>query len=48
MAQYGSLIEVQTQWSIDDLFDAHEALDVKAEMEAQEAERIRRESRTND
>ena len=30
---YGSLIEVQEQWSIDDIYDAHEALDIKAEIE---------------
>jgi hypothetical protein len=33
MAGYGRLIEVKKDWDIDDLMDAHEALDIKAEAE---------------
>lgn len=44
MCGTGSLVEVQYQWTIDDLFDAHEALDIKSEMEEHLA-RAPRESR---
>ena len=33
MDGYGSLTEVQTLWSIDDLMDCLEAISVKSEME---------------
>lgn len=33
VAGYGTLIEVQEKWSLDDLMDALEALDVVAERE---------------
>lgn len=33
MAGFDGLINVQEKWSINDLADAHEALEIKAEME---------------
>lgn len=33
LAQIATLDEIETRWSIVDLFDAHEALDVKEEYE---------------
>lgn len=39
-----TLVNVQTVWNIDDLFDAHEALDIKAEMEREALEEARRRS----
>lgn len=44
-AKYGTLTEVHEHWSIDDLFDAHEVLDVQAEAEAHQAERMKRAAR---
>lgn len=43
LAQIATLSEIQERWSLDDLLDAHEALDVKAEAEARERERVERE-----
>lgn len=34
IAGHGSLLEVELEWSLCDLFDSHEALAIKAEMEA--------------
>jgi hypothetical protein len=33
LAGLDSLTNIEEKWSVDDLYDAHEALDVKAEME---------------
>jgi len=33
MAGHGSLLEIKKLWSIDDLMDAHEALDIQEEVE---------------
>ena len=33
MADLGRVIEVQVEWSIDDLANAHEALDIREEQE---------------
>jgi len=35
-----TLQEIETRWSINDLFDAHEALDIKMEHEQAEADRV--------
>jgi hypothetical protein len=40
------LREVEEFWSIDDLLDANEALDIQQEAEAWEIERAKRESKT--
>lgn len=48
MEKLGTLAEVEERWSIDDLFDAHEALDVMADLRAEETERVRRESRSRE
>ena len=45
MAGLDTLTNVQTLWNIDDLFDAHEALDIKAELEAAEIEEAKRSAR---
>jgi hypothetical protein len=37
----GSLVEVTEQWTIEDLFDAHEALDIRNESQRYYAERKR-------
>lgn len=29
----GSLVEIETEWTLKDLFDAHEIMDVEAEAE---------------
>lgn len=42
MAGYGTLVEVQTQWSLDDLADALEAIEVSAECEREAAARARK------
>lgn len=34
MAGFGQLLEVRFRWTIDDLLDAHEVLDIKEEAEA--------------
>jgi hypothetical protein len=34
MAKIATLQEIETHWSIDDLADAHEALDIQQEAEA--------------
>jgi len=35
-----TLTEIETQWSLDDLMDANEALDVRAEIEAAVADTL--------
>ena len=35
MAGLDTLTNVKHHWTIDDLYDAHEALDIKEEMEAE-------------
>jgi len=35
LKKLGSLKEVQLEWDVDDLFDAHELLDLKEAMEAE-------------
>jgi hypothetical protein len=42
MEHLDTLTAVQTLWSIDDLMDAHEALDLKAEAEAEAREKAQR------
>lgn len=42
MAGYGTLHEVRTLWSIDDLMDAVECLEVKADAEAWAHEQAQR------
>ena len=42
MAGYGSLAEVRERWSIDDLLDAVECLEVKADAEAWAHEQAQR------
>jgi len=42
LAKITTLHEVETYWSIDDLADAHEALDLKADLEKREVERNNR------
>lgn len=42
MAGLGSLIDIREKWTIDDLMDAHEALDIKFEAEHHAAEMARR------
>jgi hypothetical protein len=37
-----SLHEIEAYWSIDDLADAHEALDIRHEAQARAAEKIKR------
>ena len=39
-ARIATLQEIDTHWSIDDLADAHEALDIQAEAEAKAAKRV--------
>lgn len=39
-ARIATLHEIDTHWSIDDLADAHEALDIKTEAEAKAAKRV--------
>lgn len=39
IAGYGTLHEVKHLWTIDDLMDAHEALDIKEEAERYYSER---------
>lgn len=41
MAGLGTLMEVRYQWTIDDIFDAHEALDIREEAERKAIERTR-------
>ena len=41
LAGHGTLIEVQEHWSLDDLVDCHEALDIRAEIEKEEAEKAK-------
>lgn len=49
IAGHGTLIEVQTLWSIDDVMDSIEAIEIKAEMEhAAEAEAAKRRGGAND
>lgn len=38
----GQLLDVKFKWTIDDLLDAHEALDIKEEMESHLLESQRR------
>jgi hypothetical protein len=47
VAGHGSLVEVQTVWSIDDLVDAHDVIAVKAEVEREHAEQAKREHQKN-
>ncbi len=42
LERIATLYEVETHWSIDDLADAHEALDIKQEAQAKAAESIKR------
>lgn len=46
LAGMDGLITVQTEWSIDDLFEAHEALDVKQEIEERAVEAAKNANRT--
>lgn len=41
MAGFGRLKEVKDDWNIDELLDAHEALDIKEEREAAMMEKAR-------
>lgn len=41
MAGHGSLIEIKHKWTIDDLMDSHEALDIQEEIERHHAEMAR-------
>lgn len=42
MAGLDTLINIETKWSLDDLMDGHEALDVKSEIERHYAERYKK------
>lgn len=42
MAGFDGLYTVKKVWNIDDLMDAHEVLDAKAEAERQEVEKAKR------
>jgi len=42
IAGLDTLTHVQNLWSLDDLVDAHEALDVKSEIEGKMMERARK------
>lgn len=44
MAQITTLEEIERHWSINDLADANELLDIKAEYEAKMAEEIKTKS----
>jgi hypothetical protein len=41
MAGLGSLIDVKTKWTIDDLMDAHECLDIRDEADEHMVESCR-------
>jgi hypothetical protein len=41
LAHCGTLLEVRNAWTIDDLMDAHEALDIQAEIEHHRMESAR-------
>jgi len=42
--EYASLIEVQTQWSLDDLCDCHEVMDIRQNLEIEAHESQQRET----
>jgi len=42
LAQVATLREIEEHWTINDLADANEALDIKQELEAREIERAQR------
>jgi hypothetical protein len=42
MAGHDTLLNVKYNWSIDDLMDSHELLDIQQEREREQAERLRR------
>jgi hypothetical protein len=42
MAGFGTLHEVKHQWTIEDLWDAHEACDIKEEAQAYQEEQFER------
>lgn len=44
---WGKLIEVQTQWSINDLADAHEVMVTRADLEQYIAKRVRKRAEAN-
>ena len=45
VAKIASLEEIETHYTLMDLADANEALDIKAEMEEYEAEKARKDSK---
>lgn len=45
LAKVATLQEVETQWSIDDLMDCHEALDIELEYMNKESKRIEAEAK---
>lgn len=42
LARVATLTEIRSQWNICDLADMNEALDVKAELEAEQAKKAKR------
>ena len=43
LARIATLTEIETSWSIDDLFDCHDALDTKEDSQSFESDRMRKE-----